>query len=93
MTITTVLGKAGRLVVPKQIRESLGLREGVRLRIEVSAGKFEATPEPDELRIEVRDGLPVISGGAPRKKGDIVKAIKAGRDEVADRALARRKKK
>ncbi len=93
MSITITLGKAGRLVVPKAIRDSLGLREGTRLRIESSAGKFEAIPEADDLRILVRDGFPVISGGTPRKKGDIVKAIKAGREERAERISPGRKSK
>jgi AbrB family looped-hinge helix DNA binding protein len=93
MSITITLGKAGRLVVPKAIRESLGLREGTRLRLESSGGKFEAIPEPDEIQIQLRDGFPVISGGRPRKKGEIVKAIKAGREERTDRILANRKKK
>ncbi len=93
MSITITLGKAGRLVVPKVIREALGLREGTRLRIESSAGKFEAIPEADDVRIEIRDGFPVIGGGGPRKKGDIVKAIKAGREERTDRILAHRKMK
>lgn len=93
MSITIKLGKAGRLVVPKAIRDSLGLREGSRLRLETSGGKFEATPEADDVRIQVRDGFPVISGGRPRKKGDIVKAIKASREETTDRFVARREKK
>ncbi len=79
MKTTIVLGKAGRLVVPKFIRECMGLREGSRLRIEVSAGKIEATPEPDDVRIDLRSGFPLIKGGPARRKGDIVRAIKAGR--------------
>ena len=90
MAITVILGKAGRLVVPKAIRESLGLREGARLRIESSAGKFEVSPESDDLQIEIRDAFPVVHGRLPRKKGHIVKAPKAGRDERADRILAHR---
>ena len=93
MNITITLGKSGRLVVPKPIRESLGLHEGSRLRIEASAGRFEAIPEADDVQIQIRDGLPVISGGRPRKKGDIVKAIKAGREEREERIRARRGKK
>lgn len=93
MSITITLGKAGRLVVPKAIRESLGLREGTRLRLESSAGKFEAIPEADDLQIQMRDGFPVIRGGRSRKKGDIVKALEAGREERADRILAHRQSK
>ncbi len=42
---------------------------------------------------KARDGLPILTGGRPRAKGDIVKAIKAARDERTDRILAHRKKK
>lgn len=93
MSITITLGKAGRLVVPKPLRESLGLREGTRLRLEASGGKIEVTPEADDVKIAMRDGFPVITGGPARKKGDIVKAIKAAREERTDRILAHRKKK
>ena len=59
----------------------------------VTREKLEAIPEADDVQIEICDGFPVITGGLPRKKGDIVKAIKAGRDERTDRILAHRKKK
>jgi AbrB family looped-hinge helix DNA binding protein len=93
MSVTITVGKAGRLVIPKAIRESLGLREGSRLRVESAGGRLEAVPEPDEVEIQMRDGFPSICGGPPRKKGDIVKAIKAGREERAAQILAYRKKK
>lgn len=90
MSITISLGKAGRLVIPKLIRETLNLREGTRLRLEVSGGKFEAVPEPDDVTIEVKDGFPVILGGPRRTKGQIVRALKADRDA---RPSPRRSKK
>lgn len=89
MSITITLGKSGRLVVPKAIRESLGLHEGSRLRLQVSSGKFEAVPEAD-VQIRMEDGFPVILGGPPREKGSTVRAIKAEREANAERALARR---
>jgi bifunctional DNA-binding transcriptional regulator/antitoxin component of YhaV-PrlF toxin-antitoxin module len=61
-------------VVPKAIRSSLGLREGARLRLEVSAGKFEAVPEPDDVRILMNDGFPVITQGPKRKKGETIRS-------------------
>lgn len=81
MSTTITLGKAGRLIVPKAIRDIVGLREGARIRIEAVGGKFEATVEPEEARIEMRGGFPVIMGGRPREKGEIVRAIKAEREE------------
>jgi AbrB family looped-hinge helix DNA binding protein len=51
VSVTITLGKSDRLVVPKAIRNSLGLQEGSRLRLEVQGGKIEASPESDEVPI------------------------------------------
>jgi AbrB family looped-hinge helix DNA binding protein len=80
MSITITLGKSGRLVVPKAIRDSLGLHEGSRLKLEVQGGKIQAVPEPDPVNIGMKGGFPVIQGGPPLKRGNIVQAIKADRD-------------
>jgi AbrB family looped-hinge helix DNA binding protein len=80
MTITITLGKSGRLVVPKAIRDSLGLHEGSRLKLEVQGGKIQAVPEPDPVNIGMKGGFPVIQGGPPLKRGNIVQAIKEDRD-------------
>ncbi len=93
MSITISIGKSGRLVVPKAIRTLLGLREGARLRLEVSAGKFEAVPEPDDVTILMKDGFPVITRGPKRKKGETAKAIKADRELRAASITARRNMK
>jgi AbrB family looped-hinge helix DNA binding protein len=87
MSITITLGKAGRLVVPKTIRDSLGLREGSRLKLEIQGDRIEAVPEADVLRIELKDGFPVIQGGAILKRGDTVRAIKAEREARDERVL------
>ena len=92
MSSTITLGKSGRLVVPKAIRTSLGLREGARLRLEVLAGKFEAIPEPDDVSVVMKDGFPVISRGPKRKKGETVKAIKEDRERRSASLVARRNK-
>ena len=80
MSITITLGKSGRLVVPKAIRDSLGLHEGSRLKLEVQGGKLHAAPEPDPVDIGMKGGFPVIQGGPPLKRGTVVQAIKADRD-------------
>jgi len=90
MKTSITVGKSGRLVIPKSLRESLGLREGSRLLVEVVGGKLEATPDSDAVRIETKKGIPVIVGGASRKKGQIVAAIKAERAEREDSLLSRR---
>jgi bifunctional DNA-binding transcriptional regulator/antitoxin component of YhaV-PrlF toxin-antitoxin module len=94
MSTTITLGKAGLLIVPKAIRDIVGLHEGARLRIEAMGGKFEATIEPEEAKIKMRGGFPVIVGGRPREKNGIVRAIKAEREERDDRlaSTSRRRK-
>jgi AbrB family looped-hinge helix DNA binding protein len=89
MSITITLGKAGRLVVPKPIRDSLGLHEGCRLKLDVQGGKLLAEPEPDSINIATKDGFPVIQSGPPLKRGSIVQAIKAERDARDQRVVPR----
>lgn len=93
MSITITLGKAGRLVVPKAIRDSLGLHEGSRLKLEIQGGKLQAAPEPDPVGIELKDGFPIIRGGPLLTGGAIVQAIKADRDSRDERAASRTKRK
>ena len=87
MSITITLGKSGRLVVPKAIRDSLGLREGSRLNLEVWGGEIHAAPEADSVKIKMKNGFPVIQGSPSLNPGDIVRAIKADRNDCDERAL------
>ncbi len=91
MKNSIVIGKAGRLVIPKPLRERLGLHEGSRLLMEVVGGKIEATPDCDAVRIETKKGIPVIVGGLPRKKGRTVAALKSERAAREESILSRRK--
>jgi AbrB family looped-hinge helix DNA binding protein len=85
MSITITLGKSGRLVVPKAIRDSLGLREGSRLKLEIQGGKIEAEPEADEVDIDLSSGFPVIRPKSAHKGLSAVDAIKADREARMDR--------
>jgi AbrB family looped-hinge helix DNA binding protein len=52
---------AGRLVIPKPVRERLGLTPGARLRLEERNGRLELEPvhvEPDLVR---KEGFLVIA--------------------------------
>ncbi len=93
MSITIQLGKSGRLVVPKAIRDNLGLHEGSRLKLEIQGGKLQVAPEPDPIKIEMKNGLPVISSGQSLKRGSIVQAIKADRDAREEKIVSTSKRK
>ena len=73
--------------MPKTIRDSLGLHEGSRLKLEVQGGKLEAVPEPGPVSIETKDGFPVIQSSPRLKRGSIVQAIKADRDARDQRII------
>lgn len=91
MSSTITMDTAGRLVLPKAMRDRLHLRAGSKLRIDVIADKIELTPEPDEgVRLVRKGGLLVITG--MKKPFDAVAAVRAAREERGEQ-LARRHRK
>lgn len=50
----TTIDAAGRLVVPKALRDELGLSPGQRLQVRVRECRLEIEIEPVELRLEAR---------------------------------------
>ena len=56
--------KAGRLVVPKAVREASGLVPGARVRFRVRDGRIEIEPVPMEVSLERRGSVVVA---VPRK--------------------------
>ena len=89
MSTTITIGKAGRIVVPKALRDRLHLREGSRLRVAVVEDRLEFTPEEDEVKIERRHGLPVITGW---KGFNAAKAVNEMREDYMDRLAGKHRK-
>ncbi|MGH9366530.1 MAG: protein kinase domain-containing protein [Thermoanaerobaculia bacterium] len=61
----TTIDSAGRLVVPKKIREAAGILPGSDLTIRVADGRIEIEPAPLEVRLVKRGSLTVA---VPRKR-------------------------
>ena len=61
----TTIDRAGRLVVPKPIREEAGITPGAELEIRVADGRIEIEPAPLDVRLSKRGALTVA---VPRKK-------------------------
>ena len=88
MTTTLTVDKAGRVVIPKRIREKMHLREGSRLRVELVGDRLEISHEPDEVQIERRGKRRVIVGW---EGFDAAKAVQEDREEHLERLAGKRR--
>ena len=61
----TAMDAAGRLVVPKPIRERAGLQPGQPLEVVYRDGRIEIEAAPREIRIVERDGIRVAEPVGP----------------------------
>ena len=89
MPVTTLtVDKAGRVVIPKRIREQLHLREGSRLRLQLVGDRLELTHEPNEVQLERRGRRRVIVG---REGFDAAQAAQDAREEHRGRLAGKRR--
>jgi AbrB family looped-hinge helix DNA binding protein len=69
--MVTTIDKAGRIVVPKALRERLGFEGGTEIEIEVTSDGLRIralSPEPSFIR---KEGVLVHHGSSPPLKLDI----------------------
>lgn len=52
--MNVTMDKAGRLVIPSEIRREAGLQPGMPLEIRVDDGRIQIEPKPMEVRVERR---------------------------------------
>lgn len=57
---------AGRLVVPKALRDDLGIRGATELEAEARDGVIELAVADVPARLEERDGTPIVVADEPR---------------------------
>lgn len=74
----TTLDKFGRVVIPKEIRDILGLKPGELLKVEQSGDEVVLKPLREEPPIRVKDGVLVYAGTAT---GNLTEAVRAHREE------------
>jgi AbrB family looped-hinge helix DNA binding protein len=55
----TAIDKAGRLVVPKSLRDELGLEPGQEIELTARDGRLEGEIPPTPMRLEEREGAVV----------------------------------
>lgn len=62
MSTIVEIDKAGRIVVPKKLRDALHLIPGTRLSVEQRGGGLLLEPDLPEPQLVMNDGMWVISG-------------------------------
>ena len=87
-TVTVTIDKAGRIVVPKQVREELHLSPGDELDLEASDDGIHLRPSRNKPRLIRENGMWVIDTGGPVITAEMVNAIiRKGREERINRIL------
>ena len=86
MQATLTVDKAGRIILPKRLRDSMHLTADSKLEAELIGGRLQISPEEEEdPPFTMVDGIMVILGGGPTP-GGIAKAVRDERDAMADRS-------
>jgi AbrB family looped-hinge helix DNA binding protein len=85
----TTLDKFGRVLIPKEVRDDLGLKPGAVLEIEELEETILLKPKNDEPHVVLKDGVLVFSGAAT---GDVAGAIHTHREERLKKVTRRTRK-
>lgn len=78
----TTVDRFGRVVVPKSMRERLGLRAGSAIEIEEIEGRISLRPAETSSPLTMKEGILVFEGMAT---GDLEAATGADRERRAHR--------
>jgi AbrB family looped-hinge helix DNA binding protein len=80
MNAITEIDKAGRVVIPKKLRDAMHLRAGDRLSIEFADDKLVIASESAGLRLHMDRGWLVLDGGAAMTEEESLRQISDARD-------------
>lgn len=76
-TIPASIDAAGRIVIPKRIREAVGLVPGEELLVRVRDGRVEIEPAPRKVKIVKRGAVRVAQASGEPLSEETVKATRA----------------
>ncbi len=79
----TTLDRFGRVVVPKDIRDRLGLKPGAVIEIDEHGNEVVLKPVGHETPLKLEGGVLVFTGTAT---GDLVEAVRLHREERLSKA-------
>ncbi len=68
MTITLTIDKAGRVVIPKPLRDALHLNPGDSLKLDTSGDKITLSPVHEKAHMQKENGIWVFRNRQPPLK-------------------------
>lgn len=80
MNAIVEIDKAGRIVIPKKMRDALHLTPGTRVRIDQFGDQLRLETDFPEPHLENRDGFLVMVGGPPLSVEDVNRSIEEMRE-------------
>jgi AbrB family looped-hinge helix DNA binding protein len=89
MNATITIDKAGRIVLPKQIREELQLSPGDAIELEASNEQVVLRPARGKGRMRKEQGVWVFDSGQPLSVETVNKTIRRIRNEREHRFLGK----
>lgn len=87
MNATITVDRAGRVVLPKPVRDKLQLSAGDSLELESSEGQIILRPVRGTAQMRMRDGIWVFRTGQPISAASVNETIQQVRNERAESAL------
>ncbi len=91
--MTTTIDKAGRLVIPRQLREQAGLKPGTELTLQYREGRIEIEPVRQQVEVARRGSRLVLanpSGGPPLTNERVNQILEETREERGEATQSRR---
>lgn len=92
MNTTLTIDKAGRVVLPKPVRDALQISPGDSLELESSEDRIILRPAPGKGRVYKKQGMWVFDSGGPLSSEVANKTIRRVRAERDRRVLGKYKK-
>jgi AbrB family looped-hinge helix DNA binding protein len=87
MNATITVDKAGRVVLPKPVRDKLQIQAGDSLELDSSGGEIVLRPIRRTAQMRLRDGIWVFRTGQPISATSVNETIRQARDERSELVL------
>ena len=91
MNTTITVDKAGRVVLPKPVRDELQLQAGDSLELEISGQEITLRPVRAKMRLHREDGMWVFTSDEPLPANMVEETIERVRREREEQILGKLK--